>query len=117
MLRAYAAARPGIRLNVMYSGAEFASATGTEGGYALVNDPALTQRAAEALVRELGPQQVKDVPPEMASEDFSQYQRAGVPTLMLRVGVVERAKYTEALKSGAILPSLHSALFGPASPP
>ena len=85
----------------------------SEGGYALVNDPALTQRAAEALVRELGPQQIKDVPPEMASEDFSEYQRAGVPTLMLRVGAVERAKYDESLKSGTILPSLHSALFAP----
>lgn len=85
----------------------------SEGGYALVNDPALTQRAAEALVRELGPQQIKDVPPEMASEDFSEYQRAGVPTLMLRVGAVERAKYVESLKSGTILPSLHSALFAP----
>jgi amidohydrolase len=85
----------------------------SEGGYALVNDPALTQRVAEALMRELGPQKIKDAPPEMASEDFSQFQRAGVPTLMLRVGAVDRAKYDESLKSGAILPSLHSALFAP----
>ncbi len=86
---------------------------GAEGCYALVNDPALTQRVADALVRELGPQVVKDAPPEMASEDFSEFQRAGVPTLMLRVGAVERVKYDECLRSGAILPSLHSALFAP----
>jgi amidohydrolase len=85
----------------------------SEGGYALVNDPALTQRVAEALVRELGPQEIKDAPPEMASEDFSEFQRAGVPTLMLRVGAVERAKFDESLRSGAALPSLHSALFAP----
>ena len=85
----------------------------SDGGHALVNDPALTQRVAAALVRELGPKQVMDTPPEMASEDFSEFQRAGVPTLMLRVGAVERAKYDAAMKSGAALPSLHSALFAP----
>jgi hippurate hydrolase len=85
----------------------------SEGGYALVNDPALTQRVAAALLRELGPQQVMDTPPEMASEDFSEFQRAGVPTLMLRIGAVERAKYDAALKSGDSLASLHSALFAP----
>jgi amidohydrolase len=85
----------------------------TEGGYALVNDPALTQRVAAALLGELGPQQVIDIPPEMASEDFSEFQHAGVPTLMLRIGAVEQAKYDAALKSGDSLPSLHSALFAP----
>jgi amidohydrolase len=85
----------------------------SDSGYALVNDPALTQRVAAALLRELGPQQVMDTPPEMVSEDFSEFQRAGVPTLMLRVGAVERSKYDAALKSGAALPSLHSALFAP----
>jgi hippurate hydrolase len=85
----------------------------SEGGYALVNDPALTQRVATALLRELGARQVMDTPPEMASEDFSEYQRAGVPTLMLRIGAVEQAKYDAALKSGDSLPSLHSALFAP----
>ena len=79
----------------------------------MVNDPATTQRVAAALVRELGPQQVRDTPPEMVSEDFSEFQRAGVPTLMLRVGAVEPSKYDAAMKTGAALPSLHSALFIP----
>jgi hippurate hydrolase len=83
------------------------------GAYALVNDPALTRRVAEALLRELGPERVKDIPPEMASEDFSEFQRAGVPTLMLRVGAVEQSKFDAALKSGATIPSLHSPLFAP----
>jgi amidohydrolase len=88
-----------------------------EGGHALVNDPALTERVAAALVRELGPAHVKDLPPEMVSEDFSEFQRAGVPTLMLRVGAVEQTKYEAAMKSGAMLPSLHSALFAPEREP
>jgi amidohydrolase len=83
------------------------------GGYALVNDPALTQRVAAALLRELGPERVRDTPPEMVSEDFSEFQRAGVPTLMLRIGATERSTYDAAMKSGAALPSLHSALFAP----
>jgi hypothetical protein len=56
---------------------------------------------------------VRDLPPEMASEDFAEFQRAGVPTLMLRIGAVEQAKYDAAMKSGATLPSLHSPLFAP----
>lgn len=83
------------------------------GTHALVNDPALTERVAAALVRELGPARAKDASPEMASEDFAEFQRAGVPTLMLRVGAVEPTKYDAAMKSGAPLPSLHSSLFAP----
>ena len=80
---------------------------------ALVNDSALTRRVSAALIRELGSARAKDTPPEMASEDFAQFQLAGVPTLMLRVGAVERGKYDAAMKSGAVLPSLHSSQFAP----
>jgi amidohydrolase len=81
--------------------------------YALVNDPQLTQRVTAALMRELGPERLRDVPPETAGEDFSEFQRAGVPTLMLRIGAVEQTKYDAAMRSGATLPSLHSPLFAP----
>jgi amidohydrolase len=80
---------------------------------ALVNDSALTRRVAAVLVRELGPARAKDTPPEMASEDFAEFQLAGIPTLMLRVGAAEQAKYDAAMKSGATLPSLHSSQFVP----
>jgi len=83
-----------------------------EGANALVNDPALTERVKDALVRELGPS-VKDAPPEMASEDFAEFHGAGVPALMLRIGAVPPAKYEAAMKGGAPLPSLHSAQFAP----
>lgn len=79
---------------------------------ALVNDSSLTRRVSAVLVKEFGSNAV-DTPPEMAAEDFSAYQLAGVPTLMLRIGAVERGKYEAAMKSGAPLPSLHSALFAP----
>jgi amidohydrolase len=80
---------------------------------ALVNDSALTQRVAAALVRELGPARAKETPQEMVSEDFSEFQLAGIPTLMLRVGAVEPAKFDAAMKSGTPLPSLHSSQFWP----
>src|SRR5437868_8419037 len=84
-----------------------------EGTYALVNDAELTKRVSAALTRDLGPERAKETPPEMASEDFSEFQRAGVPVLMLRVGAVEPAKFEAAQKSGTPLPSLHSSLFAP----
>ncbi|MEO7276083.1 MAG: amidohydrolase [Vicinamibacterales bacterium] len=80
---------------------------------ALVNDPKLTERIGAALSKALGPERVQDAPPEMVSEDFSEWQLAGIPTLMLRIGATERAKYDAATTSGAMLPSLHSAQFAP----
>jgi amidohydrolase len=80
---------------------------------ALVNHPALTERVVAALKRELGAGRVTDQPPEMASEDFAEFDKAGVPTLMLRVGATPQATFDAALKSGATLPSLHSPLFAP----
>jgi hippurate hydrolase len=49
----------------------------------------------------------------MVSEDFAEFQLSGVPTLMLRVGAIERGKYEQAVKSGTPLPGLHSAQFYP----
>lgn len=85
----------------------------TSGTSALVNDSALTRRVSAALIRELGAARVKDAPPEMASEDFSEFVLAGVPSLMLRIGAVPQAKYDESVRTGAQLPSLHSAQFAP----
>jgi amidohydrolase len=84
-----------------------------QGTRALVNDSALTARISGVLLRELGPDRVKDAPPEMASEDFSEFQHAGIPTLTMRIGAVAPAAYEAARKAGTELPSLHSALFAP----
>ncbi len=66
-----------------------------------------------ALLRALGPERVREVEPEMPSEDFSRLHGAGVPTLALRIGAVEPSAFEAAAKSGATLPSLHSPLFAP----
>jgi amidohydrolase len=84
---------------------------------ALVNDPALTQRVSAALLRQLGADRVKDASPEMISEDFSAFDKAGVPSLMLRIGATSQAKLDAAAQSGVPVPSLHSALFAPEREP
>lgn len=84
---------------------------------ALVNDPALTARVSTALIRELGEDQVKQAEREMIGEDFTEWHLAGVPSLTLRVGTVNREKFEAASKGGEPLPSLHSAVFSPDAEP
>jgi hippurate hydrolase len=81
---------------------------------ATYNDPALTKRLADALARQLGAANVQEVRPEMVAEDFGEFGKAaGVPSVLLRVGAAEPAKYEAAKKSGTPLPSLHSSGFAP----
>jgi hippurate hydrolase len=81
--------------------------------HATYNDPAITKRTAEALRRTLGEENVVEQPPKMISEDFSEYGRAGVPTVLLSVGAVRPGQYADAKASGRTLPSLHSSTFAP----
>ena len=85
----------------------------TEGTIAVYNDPKLTQRLVTSLQSVLGDGNVIETPPKMVSEDFAYYAQEGVPAAMFHVGAVNPRKFAEAQKSGAQLPSLHSALFAP----
>ena len=73
------------------------------------NDPATTARMVAALQRDLGPDSVREMPPQMGAEDFSQYGRAGVTSVLLHIGAVS----PEDLASGRKLPYLHSPLWAP----
>jgi len=85
-----------------------------EGANATFNDPAVTRRLGAMLARELGQDNVLEGKPEMVAEDFGEFGKAaGVPSVLLRVGAVEPGKYAAAQRSGAPLPSLHSATFAP----
>ena len=84
---------------------------------ALSNDPALAARLRPALTRDLGADQVKDAKPEMVSEDFTEWPLAGVPSVMMRIGAVNRTKYDAAVKNDTPLPSLHSSQFAPDAEP
>jgi amidohydrolase len=85
-----------------------------EGSDATYNDPALTERLAQALKRDLGEKNVIKIDPLTVSEDFGRFGLDGkVPTCMLNLGAVDPAK----IASGARLPSLHSSEFAPLPEP
>ena len=78
-----------------------------------VNDPALTAEVARSLRRTLGDSRVFEVRPETASEDFSQFGKAGVPSVIFRLGAAAPGALEEARKAGKAVPSLHSGFFAP----
>ncbi|HLO66321.1 MAG TPA: amidohydrolase [Holophaga sp.] len=81
---------------------------------AVWNDPALCDRLAAALGRELGPDKVSRLKPDMVSEDFGAFgTAAGVPSVLLRLGAADPRRLKEAQASGTPLPSLHSPAFVP----
>ena len=84
---------------------------GTESTY---NDPALTERLAAALTKQMGAANVVKLDPLMVSEDFGRFglDRA-IPATMLNVGAVDPAR----IASGERLPSLHSSGFAPLPEP
>jgi hippurate hydrolase len=85
----------------------------TEGTNAMYNDPALTKRISGALAKALGPANVEEAESTMGAEDFSEFGRAGIPSLQYNVGAVSPAKYEASKKDGIPLPSLHSSEFAP----
>ncbi len=81
---------------------------------ATYNDPAVTRRVAAAVARQIGAENVAEGRPAMVAEDFGEFGKAaGAPSVLLRVGAVEPAKFEAAMKAGTPLPSLHSSGFAP----
>ncbi len=77
-------------------------------GHVVVNDPALTRRVAAALQKAMGTQQVVEMPAKMTSEDFAEYGRAGVPSVLLHIGAVNAGKLAESKRTGIPVPAPHS---------
>ena len=89
-----------------------------EAGAAVINDEAVVQRTVAALKSQLGEAQVVQVPPITASEDFSEYVNAGVPSMFFFVGVSDPKQVAESLKPGGKpLPFNHSPFFAPVPEP
>ncbi|HVG25939.1 MAG TPA: amidohydrolase [Thermoanaerobaculia bacterium] len=79
---------------------------------ATFNEPALTQRLATSIGRELGATNVVEIEPAMVSEDFGLFGLQGkIPTALLALGAADRG----ALQAGT-QPGLHSSKFAPAGP-
>ena len=84
--------------------------------HATYNDPALSERVTAALKRSLGEDRVLKGDPIMGAEDFSEFGRAGIPSVIFWVGASDPAKLAQSKQSGVPLPSTHSSLFAPMLP-
>ena len=80
---------------------------------AVYNDPKLDERLHQVLIQALGKHNVERLPPNMASEDYSAFIEAGLPSFYFSLGVANPAKFEEAKASGVQLPSNHSPFFAP----
>ena len=79
----------------------------------VVNDPALISRLAGALKTSMGEPNVVEMLAKMTSEDFALYGAAGVPSALLHIGAVSRAKLEQSRKSGIPVPAPHSPEWAP----
>jgi amidohydrolase len=88
------------------------------GGMAVVNDEAVVGRTVGALKAALGDAQVVAVPPITASEDFSEFVNAGVPSMFFFVGVLSPQDVADSKKPGGKpLAFNHSPFFAPVPEP
>ena len=80
------------------------------------NDAAATRKLVQALIKRFDAEQVQEIPPASASEDFSEFARAwDVPSVYWTVGGVDPQQYAQAAKAGRVneIPSNHSPQFAP----
>lgn len=86
---------------------------------ALFNDPELTDELAAMLKKRLGEEQVVEVKPVMAGEDFSEFGRVEpkIPISLFWLGAVSPEKIKAAAAGEIELPSLHSSKFAPVAEP
>ena len=82
----------------------------TPAGY---NDPKLAERLRPVFLKQLGPDNLRELPPSMVGEDFARYSREmKIPGVMFLLG----AANPEAFQRGDELPPLHSDRFAPDYP-
>jgi amidohydrolase len=77
------------------------------------NDPALIDRLRPVIEAALGKQNVYTTEPITASEDFSAFVEAGIPSIFMSLGGADPEKLAEAQKANVPLPSNHSSYFSP----
>jgi amidohydrolase len=87
-----------------------------EGTKPIMNDPDLVAATAEALKTAFG-DKIRVSPPGTASEDFSEFASAGVPSMMFNIGVYDQERIDAARNGGPPIPSNHSPLFAPVPKP
>src|SRR5262249_47254909 len=89
----------------------------TEGIKAVINDPGVVATAEKVLKPAFG-DKFKSSPPVTASEDYSEFINAGVPSMFFNIGVYEPERVAAAREGeGPQLPTNHSPLFAPVPKP
>lgn len=83
------------------------------------NDPTLTNRLKSVFQKTIGADNVMDVPPTMAGEDFSYFGRTEekIPSCIFWLGAVDPQLLEKAQKGEAPMPSLHNSKFAPVPEP
>lgn len=88
-----------------------------EGGKAVVNDDKLTDRTATVFKAAFGDRAKAVSTPGAASEDYSEFIAAGVPSVFFMIGGYDPKIVAEAAAKKQILPANHSPFFAPVPEP
>jgi hippurate hydrolase len=88
-----------------------------EGVKPVINDAALTERTATVFKAAFGDKAVLEKKPIYASEDYSEFIAAGVPSVFFGIGVYDPKRVAAAEAGGPPLPVNHSPLFAPVPEP
>lgn len=87
------------------------------GGKAVVNDAALTERTATVFKAAFGAKAILNTQPGSASEDYSEFIIAGVPSVYFSLGGFDPAAIAQAKADGKPMPVNHSPYFAPIPEP
>ena len=79
------------------------------------NNPAQTDIVRNSIASAIGDTNVLETQAVMAGEDFGLYGRTdeNIPITLFWLGGVNQAQYADSIKTGEVLPSLHSSKFTP----
>lgn len=82
---------------------------------AVFNDPDLVTTIVAILKSSFNEENIIEVPPVMAGEDFSRYNRGDppIPGTLLWLGTVPPEKFKASIETNEILPALHSSEYAP----
>jgi hippurate hydrolase len=89
----------------------------TSGAKAVINDAALAQRSGAVLKAAFGDKAVLSPAPGSASEDYSEFIMAGVPSFYFGIGGLDPNSIAQAVATHTPLPGNHSPEFAPVPEP
>lgn len=88
-----------------------------EGAKAVINDDTLAARSGGVLKAAFGSKARLTVQPGSASEDYSEFIAAGVPSFYFRIGGLDPASFATAMETNTPVPGNHSPEFAPVPEP